>query len=457
MKDFEVNDLGLAAQGRQLIELAERQMPGLMALRERHAEARPLAGARIAGSLHMTVETAVLIETLRALGADVRWSSCNIFSTNDAAAAAIADAGVPVFAWKGETLAEYWRCLDRALTFPDGEGPDLILDDGGDATWMMHEGARAEAEPDRLEAARGDAALEVLRRKQTADPGFFTRAIARLRGISEETTAGVHRLRTMKSELRVPVIDVNNSVTKTKFDNIYGSRESLVDAIKRATHLMLAGRRAVVCGFGDVGKGSAEALAAHRARVAVTEIDPVCALQALMTGYEVVCLEDVLSSGDLFVTATGDRDVITVEHLARMKDGAVVCNIGHFDYEIQVDRLDEAATRTTIKPGVDRYVFPDGHSVLLLAEGRLVNLACADGHPAFVMSCSFSNQVLAQLDLWRTRRAPGIHRLPKQLDEEVARIHVEALGGRLTSLSAAQAKYLGVPLDGPYKADDYRY
>ncbi len=463
--DWKVKDPGLAARGREAIGLAEKEMRGLMALRARHAGDRPLAGARITGSLHMTVETAVLIETLRALGADVRWCSCNILSTHDAAAAAIAAARVPVFAWKGETLDEYWWCLDRAFTFPDGGGPDLLVDDGGDATWLLHEGARAEAEPARAERAAASpderAALRCLQEKRATAPRFFTGVLARLRGISEETTAGVHRLRALhaRGELRVPAIDVNASVTKSKFDNIYGSRESLVDAIKRATHVMLAGKRAVVCGYGDVGKGVAEALAAHRARVAVTEVDPVCALQALMAGHEVVRLDDVLAGADLVITATSNRDVVTLEHLSRMKDHAIVCNIGHFDCEIQVEALKRAAhvTRTEIGPGVERYTFPDGRSVLLLAEGRLVNLACADGHPAFVMSYSFSNQVLAQIDLFSHRRAPGIHRLPKALDEEVARVHVEALGGRMTRLTPAQAEYLALPVDGPFKPDDYRY
>jgi adenosylhomocysteinase len=464
-EDRRVKDLELATSGREAIRRAEHEMPGLMALRARYAKDRPLAGARITGSLHMTVETAVLIETLVLLGAEVRWCSCNIHSTHDAAAAAIAEAGIAVFAWKGETLDEYWWCLERALTFPDGSGPDLIVDDGGDATWMVHEGARAEAEPARLELSSGSlgeaAGKKHLRAMQAESPRFFRDALARLRGISEETTSGVRRLAAMAAqrELLVPAIDVNMAVSKSKFDNIYGSRESLVDAIRRATHLMIAGKRAVVCGFGDVGKGSAESLAACRARVAITEVDPLCALQALMAGYEVVRLEDVIEEADIVVTATGNRDVVTLEHLARMKDGAVVCNIGHFDYEIQVERLNDAPSvkRTPLERGLDRYTFEHGRSVLLLAEGRLVNLACADGHPAFVMSSSFSNQVLAQIDLWRERRAPGVYRLPKALDEEVARLHVEALGGRLTRLSQNQAEYLGVPVDGPFKPDDYRY
>jgi adenosylhomocysteinase len=465
MSDCRVKDPSLAARGREAIGLAEKEMDGLLALRRSYAAERPLAGARVTGSLHMTVETAVLIETLRALGAEVRWCSCNVLSTHDAAAAAVAATGVPVFAWKGQTLDEYWWCLDRAFTFPDGGGPDLIVDDGGDATWFLDEGARSEVDPARLERPADTphqrAGQRRLQEKQSAAPRFFTTALARVRGISEETTAGVHRLQGMaaRGELRVPAIDVNASVTKRKFDNIYGSRASLVDAINRATHLMLAGKRAVVCGYGDVGKGSAEALAAQRARVAVTEVDPVCALQALMAGHEVVRLEDAVASADLVVTATGNRDVVTLAHLSCMKDNAVVCNIGHFDNEIQVQALNDAADvrRTEIEPGVDRYTFADGHSVLLLAQGRLVNLACANGHPAFVMSCSFSNQVLAQIDLFRHRRAPGIHRLPKLLDEQVARLHVEALGARLTRLTPAQAEYLALPVDGPFKPDDYRY
>jgi adenosylhomocysteinase len=463
--DFRVRDISLAESGREAIKRAEKEMPGLMAIRARHAAAKPLAGARLTGSLHMTVETAVLVETLCALGAEVRWSSCNIHSTNDAAAAALAAAGIPVYAWKGETLEEYWWCIDRSLTFPDGTGPQLLVDDGGDATWMLHEGARVENEPARLDlpstSADERAARERLRIKRGEAPNFFSAAIARLRGISEETTTGVHRLLALvaKKELRVAAIDVNNAVTKSKFDNIYGSRESLVDAIRRSTHLMLAGRRAVVCGFGDVGKGSAESLAASKARVAITEIDPVCALQALMAGYEVVRLEDVLSSADIVVTATGNKDIITLDHLSRMKDGAVVCNIGHFDCEIQVDALNSApgVQRTKLERGLDKYTFADGRSIYLLAEGRLVNLGCADGHPAFVMSSSFSNQVLAQIDLWREQRAPGIYRLPKLIDEEVARLHVEALGGKLTKLSRAQAEYLGVSVEGPFKSEDYRY
>lgn len=458
--DYRVKDLALAASGRESIRRAEKEMPGLMALRARYEKSKPLAGARVSGSLHMTVETAVLIETLVALGADVRWSSCNIFSTHDAAAAAIAAANIPVFAWKNETLDEYWWCIDRALTFPDGRGPDLIVDDGGDATWMIHEGASATA-VSKNATADEHAGRARIREKQREAPNFYRQALEKLRGISEETTTGARRLYAMMKEgaLKVPAIDVNVSVTKSKFDNIYGSRESLIDAVRRSTHLMIAGKKAVVCGFGDVGKGSAESLAASRARVAITEVDPVCALQALMSGYEVVRLEDVIEEADIVVTATGNRDVVTIEHLSRMKDGAVVCNIGHFDYEIQVDALTRSGhvARTSLERGVDRFTFADGRSVYLLGEGRLVNLACADGHPAFVMSASFANQVLAQIDLHTKKRAPGVYRLPKELDEEVARLHVEALGGKLTRLSPAQAEYMGVPVEGPFKADDYRY
>jgi adenosylhomocysteinase len=461
--DYDVRDLQQAEEGRDAIRRAEAEMPGLMALRRRDQGDPPLGGARITGSLHATVETAVLVETLVALGAQVRWSSCNVFSTHDPAAAALAAAGVPIFAKKGMDLAAYWRALDRAVVFPDGEGPDLIVDDGGDATWYLHAGARLEAGEPRPAAGSEDerqgwAQVEA---RRAASPGFFTRALARLKGVSEETTTGVRRLEALFAQggLRVPAINVNDSVTKSKLDNIYGCRESLVDALKRATDLMLSGKVAVVCGFGDVGKGCAEALAAHRCQVWVTEVDPLCALQAAMSGYRVATLETALPHADFIITATGNRDVVTLEHLQRAKPGAVVANIGHFDCEIQVAALNAApgVTRRTVKPGLDRYTWPAGRELYLLAEGRLVNLACATGHPAFVMSCSFTNQVLAQLALWRTPHPVGVHRLPKALDEEVARLHLPHLGAELTALTEAQAAYLGVPRQGPFKPEHYRY
>ena len=413
----------------------------------------------------MTVQTAVLIETLAALGADVRWASCNIFSTQDHAAAAMAKAGIPVFAWKGETLEEYWWCTKKALTWPDGRGPQLVVDDGGDATLLIHRGYYAEENPAILDEPTENKELQIvndtLKSVLKEDATFWHRLVSEWRGVSEETTTGVHRLYQMehKKELLVPAINVNDSVTKSKFDNIYGCRESLVDGIKRATDIMLAGKTAVVCGFGDVGKGSAEALAAQRAKVMVTEIDPICALQALMAGYPVVTLEDALATADIYVTATGNCDVITADHMARMKDQAIVCNIGHFDNEIQVDDLNAfpGVQKTSIKPQVDRYTFPDGHSIFLLAEGRLVNLGCATGHPSFVMSSSFTNQILAQIELWRSPHEVGVYRLPKQMDEEVARLHLEKLGAKLTELTAEQADYIGVPAEGPYKPDFYRY
>ncbi|RIL08445.1 adenosylhomocysteinase [bacterium] len=467
--DFKVKDLSLAEFGRKEIEIAEHEMPGLMAVRERYGPSKPLAGVRITGSLHMTVQTAVLIETLAELGADVRWASCNIFSTQDHAAAAIAAAGIPVFAWKGETLDDYWWCTERALVFPGGKGPQLIVDDGGDATLMIHLGFRAESNPRLIEHEGGsadeEALLKALRRVQAERPGYWGSIVGAVVGVSEETTTGVHRLHQMleRGELLFPAINVNDSVTKSKFDNLYGCRESLVDGIKRATDVMIAGKTAVVCGYGDVGKGCAQSLAAFGAKVIVTEVDPICALQAAMAGYEVLTVEDTLGRADIYVTATGNRDVIRVEHMERMKDQAIVCNIGHFDNEIQVEQLDDypGIKVSAIKPedvgAVDKYTFRDGRSIYVLAKGRLVNLGCATGHPSFVMSSSFTNQVLAQLELWRNRRPIGVYTLPKQLDEEVARLHLGKLGVRLTELNAEQADYIGVPQAGPYKTDWYRY
>lgn len=458
-------DLSLAEWGRKEIEIAEKEMPGLMAIRKKHSADKPLKGARISGSLHMTIQTAVLIETLVELGADVRWASCNIFSTQDHAAAAIAARGIPVFAWKGETLDEYWWCTGMALKFPDGNGPQLVVDDGGDATMMIHHGFAMEQNPDLLakEGANSDetAFLKQLREIYVEDKSRWSRTVTAWKGVSEETTTGVHRLYQMmeKGELLVPAINVNDSVTKSKFDNLYGCRESLADGIKRATDVMIAGKVVVVLGYGDVGKGCAHSMRSYGARVIVTEIDPICALQAAMAGFEVTTLEDALPEGNIFVTATGNKDVITAEHLARMKDQAIVCNIGHFDNEIQVERMNEwpGIRRINIKPQVDKYLYPDGHAIYLLAEGRLVNLGCATGHPSFVMSNSFTNQVLAQLDLWRNTYETGVYRLPKHLDEEVARLHLEQIGVKLTTLTPEQAEYLHVPAEGPYKPEHYRY
>ncbi len=463
--DYRIKDIGLADWGRRAIEIAEKEMPGLMATRAKYGPAKPLAGARITGSLHMTVETAVLIETLVALGADVRWASCNIFSTQDHAAAAIAAAGVPVFAWKGETLEEYWWCTKQALTWPDGSGPHLVVDDGGDATLLLHRGHEATARRQLLDEAVDSEELQIvnnlIRDVLQQTPDWFTRVVADWRGVSEETTTGVHRLYQLHAEgrLLVPAINVNDSVTKSKFDNIYGCRESLVDGIKRAMDVMVAGKTAFVCGFGDVGKGSAEALMAHRAQVWVSEVDPICALQACMAGFKVTTIEEALPHALIFVTATGNRDVITAEHMSRMRDQAIVCNIGHFDHEIQVAQLKAwpGVERINIKPQVDKYLFPDGHCIYLLAEGRLVNLGCATGHPSFVMSSSFTNQTLAQIALWQERRPVGVERLSKELDEEVARLHLEHLGARLTTMSREQADYIGVALEGPYKPEHYRY
>ncbi len=465
MKDYQVRDIGLKDAGRKAIELAEIEMPGLMAVRERYAKAKPFTGARITGSLHMTVETAVLIETLKALGADVRWASCNIFSTQDHAAAAIAASGVPVFAWKGETLEEYWECTLKALSFPKGQGPNLIVDDGGDATLMIHKGVEIENNPKLIGKKTGNRELDIvmgiLAREHKKNPTKWRDMVKGLRGVSEETTTGVHRLYEMMKEgkLLFPAINVNDSVTKSKFDNKYGCRESLADGIKRGTDVMIAGKMVVVCGFGDVGKGCAQSMRSYGARVVVTEIDPICALQAAMEGYDVLTVEDVLPDADIFVTTTGNRDVITVDHMKKMKNMAIVCNIGHFDNEIQVDALYavKGIKKINIKPQVDRIQFPDGHSILLLSEGRLVNLGNATGHPSFVMSNSFTNQVLAQLDLWKNKYAVGVYTLSKKLDEEVARLHLAKLGAKLTKLTKQQAAYIGVPVEGPYKNDQYRY
>jgi len=463
--NYKIKDISLAKWGRKEIELAEAEMPGLMSLREKYSASKPLQGARITGSLHMTVQTAVLIETLVALGADVRWASCNIFSTQDHAAAAIAKSGVPVFAWKGETLDEYWWCTLQALSFPGGKGPHLIVDDGGDATLMVHQGVAGEKDPAILnresEAEDERSLLKRLRETLGNKPGFWSSISADIQGVSEETTTGNHRLYQMLEEgnLLFPAINVNDSVTKSKFDNLYGCRESLADGLKRATDIMLAGKVVVVCGYGDVGKGCAKSMRSYGSRVIVTEIDPICALQASMEGFEVKTVEDSLDEGDIFVTATGNRDVIRFEHMAKMKDKAIVCNIGHFDHEIQVSRLDNnpGVRKENIKPQVDQYHFEDGHSIIMLAEGRLVNLGCATGHPSFVMSNSFTNQVLAQIDLWNKDYELGVYRLPKYLDEEVARLHLPHVGVKLTRLTDKQADYIGVPKDGPYKPDHYRY
>jgi adenosylhomocysteinase len=465
MLPYKVKDIGQAEWGRRAIEIAEKEMPGLMATRAKYGASKPLQGAKIMGSLHMTIETAVLIETLAELGADVRWASCNIFSTQDHAAAAIAARGIPVFAWKGETLEEYWWCTKMAMTWPDGSGPALIVDDGGDATLLIHRGFEAEKTPSILDAPTDVEELKIInaliRKVLREEPGYFAGVVKRWKGVSEETTTGVHRLYQMEKEhkLLVPAINVNDSVTKSKFDNIYGCRESLVDGIKRAMDVMISGKTAMVCGFGDVGKGSAESLREHKAQVWVSEIDPICALQACMAGYRVCTVEDALPHAQIYVTATGNCDIITAEHMSKMRDQAIVCNIGHFDNEIQVARLKTwpGVRHVNIKPQVDKYIFPDGHAIYLLAEGRLVNLGCATGHPSFVMSNSFTNQTLAQIALWTKTFQVGVYRLPKELDEEVARLHLDQLGAKLTQLSPAQAAYIGVPVQGPYKADHYRY
>ncbi|GHU63373.1 adenosylhomocysteinase [Bacteroidia bacterium] len=462
---YKIADINLAEFGRKEIEIAEHEMPGLVSLRKRYGKDKPLKGARITGSLHMTIQTAVLIETLVELGADVRWASCNIFSTQDHAAAAIAAAGVPVFAWKGESLEDYWWCTDMALRFPDGKGPNLIVDDGGDATLLIHWGYKAENTPEFLERKGSNheeqVILDTLNRILKENKNRWHNTVVELKGVSEETTTGVHRLYQMleRGELLVPAINVNDSVTKSKFDNLYGCRESLADGIKRATDVMIAGKVVVVLGYGDVGKGCAKSMRSYGARVLVTEIDPICALQAAMEGFEVTTMAKAVKEGNIFVTTTGNLDVITIEHLKQMKDQAIVCNIGHFDNEIQVDKLVNfpGIKHTNIKPQVDKYTFPAGNSIFLLAEGRLVNLGCATGHPSFVMSNSFTNQTLAQLDLWKTNYEVSVYRLPKYLDEEVARLHLANIGVELTTLTPEQADYIGVCVDGPYKPEHYRY
>jgi len=467
-QDYKVRDIGLADFGRREIEIAEHEMPGLIATREKYGPDKPLDGVRIMGSLHMTIQTAVLIETLVELGAEVRWVSCNIFSTQDHAAAAVAKAGIPVFAWKGETLEEYWWCTWKALVNPQGLGPQLIVDDGGDATLLLHKGYEMENGSDWVDTPSGSQEEQVikalLKNIGKEQPGIFQKIVKDWKGVSEETTTGVHRLYQMarKGTLLVPAINVNDSVTKSKFDNLYGCRESLVDGIKRATDVMISGKVAVVCGYGDVGKGCAQALRGQGAQVVVTEVDPICALQAAMEGFRVLTVEDTLGWGDIYVTTTGNYDIIRLEHMERMKDQAIVCNIGHFDNEIQIEKLNAAenVTKTNIKPQVDKYEFADGNSIYMLAEGRLVNLGCATGHPSFVMSNSFTNQTLAQIDLWQNKDKykPGeVKVLPKQLDEEVARLHLGKIGAKLTKLSQDQADYIDVPVEGPYKSEHYRY
>ena len=465
--DYQVKDLSLAELGRKEIEIAEKEMPGLMAIREKYAKDKPLAGVRVTGSLHMTIQTAVLIETFVDLGADVRWASCNIFSTQDQAAAAIAAAGIPVFAWKGETLEEYWDCTWKAILNPEGKGPQLVVDDGGDVTLFLHKGYELEEGDGWVNTPSSSHEEKViknlLKKIHAESPYIFHELVKEWKGVSEETTTGVHRLYKLQEigKLLVPAFNVNDSVTKSKFDNLYGCRHSLVDGLNRALDVMISGKVAVVCGYGDVGKGSAQSLRGQGARVIVTEIDPINALQAAMEGYEVTTIEDTLGRADIYITTTGNKDVITVEHLKKMKDQAVVANIGHFDNEIQVDKLNalSGVKKVNIKPQLDKYVFPDGRELFLLAEGRLVNLGCATGHPSFVMSNSFSNQTLATLDLWKNRTLykPAVYVLPKKLDEEVARLHLEKIGVKLTKLSKDQAAYLGIPVEGPYKPEHYRY
>ena len=462
---FKVADLSLADWGRKEIEMAEKEMPGLMSIRKKFSREKPLKGARITGSLHMTIQTAVLIETLMELGAEVRWASCNIFSTQDHAAAALAVKGIPVFAWKGESLDEYWWCTYQALTFPGDKGPNLVVDDGGDATLMIHKGYEIENDPGLLKQAAGNAEenaiMNLLQKVFVENKSKWHQMVKEWKGVSEETTTGVHRLYQMKEKgaLLVPAINVNDSVTKSKFDNLYGCRESLADGIKRATDVMIAGKVVVVLGYGDVGKGCARSMKSYGARVLVTEIDPICALQAAMEGFEVTTVEEAMKEGNIWVTATGNKDVLTAKHLSEMKDESIVCNIGHFDNEIQVAQMEKwpGIKKVNIKPQVDKYIYPDGKSIYLLAEGRLVNLGCATGHPSFVMSNSFSNQTLAQLDLWKNNYSIDVYRLPKKLDEEVARLHLEQLGVKLTQLSEEQADYLGLPKEGPYKPEHYRY
>jgi adenosylhomocysteinase len=463
--DYKVADMNLAEWGRKETTISEKEMPGLMALREKYGREKPLAGVRIMGSLHMTIQTAVLIETLTALGAEVRWASCNIFSTQDHAAAAIAKTGVPVFAWKGETLEDYWWCTAQAMAFPGGKGPQLVVDDGGDATLLIHRGYELENGDNWVNTPSSSHEEEVIKNllRSETNKNRWHDVVKEWKGVSEETTTGVHRLYQMQEagRLLVPAINVNDSVTKSKFDNLYGCRESLADGIKRATDVMIAGKVVVVCGYGDVGKGCARSMRGFGARVIVTEIDPICALQAAMEGFEVATVEDTLGVGDIYVTTTGNTDIITIEHMTKMKDQAIVCNIGHFDDEIQVDKLNAfpGVAKLNIKPQVDQYTFPDGHAIFLLAEGRLVNLGCATGHASFVMSNSFTNQVLAQLDLWNNRNAykPGVYRLSQKLDEEVARLHLGKIGVKLTRLTQRQADYIGVSVDGPYKSGHYRY
>ncbi len=466
-ENYKVYDINLAEFGRKELDMAEKEMPGLMSLRKKFGKKKPLKDVRITGSLHMTIQTAVLIETLTALGANVRWASCNVYSTQDHAAAAMAKAGVPVFAWKGMSLQDYWWCTDRALDFGNGKGPQLIVDDGGDATVMIHKGLEIEKNPNLLKKVSKSSTEEerelmaALERSYQKDTTRWTKIIKDIKGVSEETTTGVHRLYTMFKEgkLLFPAINVNDSVTKSKFDNLYGCRESLADGIKRGTDVMVAGKTVVVCGYGDVGKGCAQSMRGFGARVIVTEIDPICALQAAMEGYEITTLEQTLPEGDIYVTTTGNRDIICIEHMEQMKDQAIVCNIGHFDNEIQVDKLEKfpGIKEVNIKPQVDKFIFPDKHEIILLSRGRLVNLGNANGHPSFVMSTSFTNQVLAQIELWENKHEVGVYMLPKSLDEEVARLHLEKLGVKLTTLTKTQAQYIGVNKNGPYKSNHYRY